>query len=46
MWEFEIYNQKTQETRIIFGYWFSDAMKKWKVENPEDWTCLHSEYVD
>ena len=46
MWEFEIYNEKTKETRIIFGYSLSSAMKKWNVENPEDWTCLLHTYVD
>ena len=46
MWEFEIYNNKTGETDIIFGYSYDDALRRSKSIVPEDWDCIISTYID
>lgn len=46
MWELEIWNPTTQETKIIFGYSMSDAMKRNPELNPEEWECILSIYID
>ena len=43
MYEFTIVNNKTNEERVVFGYGYSDAMKKL---NKEEWTLLYKEYID
>lgn len=45
MYEFEIMNNSTKETDIIFGYSIADAYRRSKL-NMVDWTVLHCEYVD
>lgn len=45
MWEFEIVNKNTDETKIIFGYTLSDAYRRYKL-NPEEWILVLRTYVD
>ena len=46
MWEFEIYNEKTGEFNIIFGYNLSDAFNRNPSLNRNEWTYISSEYID
>lgn len=45
MFEFELYNETTGETTIIFGYSLGDAKQRWGIEDPE-WECIRADYVD
>ena len=45
MWEYEILHKETGERNIIFGYSWSDAMRRSKL-NGNDYICLIAEYVD
>lgn len=45
MWEFEVL-LKTGEHRLIQGYRYKDALKKWKIKENEVATLLMQEYVD
>lgn len=45
MFEFELYNQTTGETKIIFGYYLGDAKERWGIEGTE-WECIRADYVD
>ena len=46
MWEFDIYNESTGESNIIFGYNLLDAFRRNPSLNPNEWTCTGSEYID
>lgn len=46
MWELEIWNPTTKETKIIFGYSMSDAMERNPELNPKEWECILSIYID
>ena len=45
MWKYEILHKETGERNIIFGYSWSDAMRRSKL-NGDDYICLVAEYVD
>ena len=45
MTEYGIYNIHTDEEEIIFGYNFTDACRRAKL-NPNDWEVIYREYVD
>ena len=45
MYEYHIYNDKTSEEEIIFGYSLEDAFRRSKLD-PSEWTVWLSEYVD
>lgn len=45
MYEFGIYNNKTNAREIIFGYTYANACKSAKIE-PAEWTVDYVEYVD
>ena len=45
MWEFEVL-LKTGELRLIQGYWYEDALKRWKIKESEVAALLMQEYVD
>ena len=45
MTEYGIYNISTKEENIIFGYSFSDACRRAKL-NPEEWAVFYYEYID
>lgn len=45
MYEYEIINTKTNETRYAYGYNFKDACRR-KNLMPTEWTILYSEYID
>ena len=47
MWEFEILDNYTGEREIIFGYSFSDALRRSHLDNTDNrYSCLLQEYVD
>ena len=45
MYEFTIMNKTTEEERIIFGYGYSDTMKK-KNLNTTEWVLICKDYID
>lgn len=45
MYEYHIYNDKTGEEKIIFGYRLGDAFRRANLESSE-WTIWLTEYVD
>ena len=45
MWEFEVL-WKTGEHRLIQGYCYEDALKRWKIKESEVAALLMQEYVD
>ena len=45
MTEFTIYNEKTNEERIIFGYNEKDAFDKTNYDRKE-WQTIFAEYID
>ena len=45
MYEFGIYNKKTNEREVIFGYNYANACAGAKIE-PAEWTVDYVEYVD
>lgn len=46
MYEYELMNKSTKERIFVWGYSWNDAMRRNPSINENDWTCLHSEYVD
>ncbi len=46
MWEFELWNEKTQEQDFIFGYSLEDAWARNPSKNREDWVVVYEEYID
>lgn len=45
MYEYDIYNKQADERTTIFGYSFTDACRRSKLDK-EDWIILHQEYID
>lgn len=45
MWEYEILDKTTGERDIIFGYSWSDALRRSKLDG-NNYICPMSEYVD
>lgn len=45
MWEFEVL-LKTGEHRLIQGYRYEDALKRWGIKESEVAALLMQEYVD
>ena len=45
MCEYEVYNAKTKETKLIYGYSIARAMERAKLITGE-WTVVYWEYVD
>ena len=46
MWEVDIVNKTTGESKIIFGYSLSDAFRRSPSLNPDEWEYVSSEYID
>lgn len=46
MFEFEIYNERTQEYNYIFGYNEKDAWRRNPNIDRTEWTIVHAEYID
>lgn len=46
MYEYEIMNKITKERYFIWGYNWNDALTRGLYFNPDEWECLHCEYVD
>lgn len=46
MYEFEIKNINTNDTRIIFGYTLSDAFRRNPDLDDSEWECIDIEYID
>ena len=45
MLEYGIYNLRTDEEMVIYGYNFDNACKRAGL-NPEEWQIIYREYVD
>lgn len=45
MYEYTIWNPTTQEGRIIFGYSFNDAVRRYKIDASEV-QIIDSVYID
>lgn len=45
MYEYTIWNPTTQEERIIFGYSFNDAVRRYKIDASEV-QIIDSVYID
>ena len=45
MMTYEVRNMKTDEEKTLFGYNYTDACKRAKVE-PEEWKVVYCEYAD
>ena len=46
MFEYEIYNDRTNEHNFIFGYNQKDAFNRNKDINPIEWKVIAKEYFD
>lgn len=46
MYEFEIFNERTNERDFIYGYNRADAFRRRPAVNPAEWTVIHAEYID
>lgn len=46
MKEFQIYNEKTQQYNIMFGYNTKDAWQRNPQFNKSDWEIIDWEYID
>jgi hypothetical protein len=46
MLEFHIIHNATEERNVIFGYNLSDAFRRNPSLNPNEWTCIISDYID
>ena len=45
MYEYEIIRKGTNNHEFIYGYSYSNALKR-KGYNEEDYTVIHTEYID
>lgn len=45
MYEFQVYNEKTNETNVIFGFNEKDAWRRTDLDKNE-WVILSVEYID
>ena len=46
MLEFTIYNEKTNETEICYGYNSKNMWERNPKYNPKEWTILDYDYID
>ena len=46
MYEYEIYNERTNEHDFIYGYNREDAWKRRKNIDRREWRIIHTEYID
>ena len=46
MFEFEMYNVNTKETKIVFGYSLGDVRRKYPEYQKREWVCTLETYVD
>lgn len=46
MYEFEIYNSKTNTTDYIFGYNLADAFRRNPSKNNGEWAYICATYID
>ena len=46
MYEYEIYNERTNEHDFIYGYNREDAWKRRKNIDRREWCIIHTEYID
>ena len=46
MWEFQIWNEKTNQHRLIWGYTEEDAWEHSPEFSRSEWKILYSEYMD
>ena len=46
MYEYEIYNERTNEHNFIYGYSQADAWRRNSDINRDEWRVIHSEYID
>jgi len=46
MYEFEIYNEKTNEFDVIFGYNEADAWRRTTRFNKDEWSIVGATYID
>lgn len=46
MFEFEIYNKRTNEHDFICGYNQKDAFARRTTLNPVEWEVIATEYID
>ena len=46
MFEYTIYNKKTNEQEVIFGYTVDDAFERCPIFDPKDWEVVFCEYAD
>lgn len=46
MYEYEIYNERTNERDFIYGYNREDAWKRRKNIDRNEWKIIHAEYID
>lgn len=46
MFEFEMYNVNTKETKIVFGYSLGDVREKYPEYQNREWVCTLETYVD
>ena len=46
MYEFEIYNEKTNEFDVIFGYNEADAWRRNPTIDRTEWVVVNAEYID
>ena len=45
MYEYRIVNRATNEENVIFGYTYTDACKRYKVD-PNEMLVIDCEYID
>ena len=46
MYEFEIYNEKTNKFDVIFGYNEADAWRRTTHFSKDEWVIVAAEYID
>jgi hypothetical protein len=46
MYEYEIYNERTNEHDFIHGYNREDAWARNKWADRREWRIIHAEYID
>ena len=46
MYEYEIYNERTNEHDFIHGYSREDAWTRNKWADRHEWRIIHTEYID
>lgn len=46
MYEYYIVHKVTGEESYVWGYNYTNAMSKAPGLNPDEWKCVHAEYID